>query len=89
MPEAVFDEHVDTYLEFIDRALAAEPSLFRMLLDVFDQLLGARVRGALVLDIGCGEGYLSRHVAGLGAAEVTGIDISAMPVPCGPPRAAV
>lgn len=77
MSEAVYDEHVDTYLEFIDRALAAEPSLFRLVLDVFDRLLGGRVQGSRVIDLGCGEGYLARHVASAGAAEVTGIDLSA------------
>lgn len=34
------------------------------------------VRGLRVLDLACGEGFYSRHLARAGAAEVVGVDIS-------------
>lgn len=36
----------------------------------------APLKGARVLDIGCGEGYVSRRIQEEGAAQVVGIDIS-------------
>ena len=72
----IYDEHVRFYLEFVDRVLAMEPSLFRMLLAEIDEMLGDRVTGAHVCDVACGEGYVSRHLASRGAASVVGIDIS-------------
>lgn len=41
----------------------------------FAQLIGD-VRGKTVLDLGCGEGFYSRRLHGLGAASVMGVDIS-------------
>lgn len=35
------------------------------------------VRGKTILDLGCGEGFYSRHLMRAGAREVTGVDISA------------
>src|SRR5918911_3461894 len=34
------------------------------------------VTGGRVLDLGCGAGQLSRHLAEVGAAEVIGVDVS-------------
>ncbi|KAL7549535.1 hypothetical protein ACHAWF_012835 [Thalassiosira exigua] len=34
------------------------------------------IKGASVLDVGCGEGYVSRKMTALGAAKVVGLDIS-------------
>lgn len=39
------------------------------------ELCGA-VEGLDVIDLGCGEGYCSRELAGRGAASVTGVDLS-------------
>jgi 2-polyprenyl-3-methyl-5-hydroxy-6-metoxy-1,4-benzoquinol methylase len=72
----VYDEHVQMYLDFVDRVLASDPSLFGRMRDLIGEMLGERLSGARVLDVACGEGYLSRYAASLGAAEVTGIDIS-------------
>ena len=42
---------------------------------VFD-MCAPHVEGATVLDVGCGEGYAARVLVGMGAAGVTGVDIS-------------
>ena len=77
MAGTVYDRNVRFYLDFIDAALAAEPSFYRLLLGVFDRLLEGRLDGARVLDVACGEGYMSRHLAPLGPRSVLGIDLSA------------
>jgi SAM-dependent methyltransferase len=74
--ETVYDRNVRMYLEFIDRSLAAEPSLYIGLCDIFKRLLGDRLRNARVLDLACGEGYQSRYLAPLGPREVLGVDLS-------------
>jgi len=72
---ARYDEHTSFYLDFVDRNLGLEGGLLQVLLATFDELLGPRLDGARVLDVACGEGYVSRHLAGR-AASVAGIDIS-------------
>jgi SAM-dependent methyltransferase len=73
---AVYDEHTQMYLDFLDRVLADEPSLFGRMLGIFDRMLAGRLRDADVLDVACGEGYVSRFLADRGARSVLGIDIS-------------
>ena len=75
--ETIYDKHVQFYLDFVDRNLADENGLWRVLLSRFKEILGDRLRGARVCDIACGEGYLSRFLAQFGPQEVIGIDISA------------
>ena len=77
MSETVYDRHAELYLEFIDRALAAGQGPFHELLALFERLLAERLSGARVLDVACGEGYVARSLAKLGAREVIGVDISA------------
>lgn len=72
----IYDEHVRLYVEFIDTWLPREPSLFGEMLRVFERLLSTHLSDARVLDIACGEGYLSRHLAPLGPRSVLGIDLS-------------
>jgi ubiquinone/menaquinone biosynthesis C-methylase UbiE len=76
MGRPIYDEHTRMYIDFVDRVLAAEPSLFGRMLTLFEQLIGSRLKDAHVLDIACGEGYLSRFLTERGALAVTGIDIS-------------
>jgi SAM-dependent methyltransferase len=76
MSETVYDRNVRMYLDFIDRSLASEPSLYLGLCDIFTRLLGPRLDGARVLDLACGEGYQSRYLAPRGPREVLGVDLS-------------
>lgn len=41
------------------------------------RMLEDRVRGKSVLDLACGTGFYTRHIARLGAAQVCGVDVSA------------
>lgn len=45
-------------------------------IDVFDRspLLGARTRGASVVDLGCGNGRIGRWLRAAGAREIVGVD---------------
>jgi SAM-dependent methyltransferase len=64
---ARYDEFAEWYERWIGGGpplIAAQPGLL------------PAVAGQRVLDIGCGQGRMSRYLAGLGAA-VTGVDISA------------
>jgi ubiquinone/menaquinone biosynthesis C-methylase UbiE len=77
MSDTVYDKHIQFYLDFVDRTLAKENGLWHVLLSRFKEILGDRLKGARVIDIACGEGYLSRFLSQLGPREVIGIDISA------------
>lgn len=76
MGETVYDQYMQFYLDFVDRALADENGLWHILLSRFKAILGERAKGARICDIACGEGYLSRFLGQLGPQEVIGIDIS-------------
>jgi SAM-dependent methyltransferase len=65
--QARYDEFAEWYEQWssdMPPLIAAQPGLL------------PAVRSDRVLDIGCGQGRMSRHLAGL-AADVTGVDISA------------
>lgn len=74
--KTLYDTHVAFYLQFVQQALAHKDSLWNMLLARFEANLGNRLPGARVVDVACGEGYLSRFLAARGPQEVVGIDIS-------------
>jgi 2-polyprenyl-3-methyl-5-hydroxy-6-metoxy-1,4-benzoquinol methylase len=76
MSVAVYDEHSEFYLEFVDRRLAEDRTALDLEIATITSLLGERLNGALVCDIACGEGYLGRHLVGHGARAVIGIDAS-------------
>src|ERR1700727_2598334 len=61
----------DEFAEWNEQGSRDKPPLIQPQDDLLPSLTGDRV-----LDIGCGQGRMSRHLAGLGA-EVTGVDISA------------
>jgi len=71
----VYDQNVDFYIDFVDRGLNSDRYL--PLLELMTDLIGARLNGARVCDLCCGEGYLGRHLVAHGAREVVGIDASA------------
>ena len=55
-----------------DRVLLSDFTARPFVLDAL-----APLNGAHVLDLGCGEGYVARQIAALGAASLFGVDISA------------
>jgi len=57
------------------------PVVFGMLEDVLNDD-GSEVKGKIVLDIGCGEGYCARKVVEMGASKVVGSDISKEMIAC-------
>lgn len=71
----VYDRNVEFYIDFVDRGL--ESNDYLPLLTLMTDLIGARLEGARVCDLCCGEGYLGRHLIANGAREVLGIDASA------------
>lgn len=75
MSRTVYDRNVDFYIDFVDRGLKSNRYL--PLLTLMTDLIGARLNGARVCDLCCGEGYLGRHLIAHGAHEVLGIDASA------------
>jgi len=77
MNETIYDQHVQFYIDFVDRNLADENGLWHVLLSRLKESLRDRLKGARICDIACGEGYLSRFLAQLGPQEVVGIDASA------------
>jgi ubiquinone/menaquinone biosynthesis C-methylase UbiE len=77
MNETIYDKHVTFYVDFVDQALASQDSLLNICLTRIKEILGDRLPGARVVDIACGEGYLSRFLGRLGPQKVIGVDISA------------
>src|SRR5580700_9795048 len=77
MAGTIYDRHAAFYLDFVDRGLASEAGHAGLLRSTLIDCLGARLAGARVLDLCCGEGYLGRFLATRGAREVVGIDLSA------------
>jgi len=77
MAGTVYDRHAAFYLDFVDRGLANETGHPGLLRSTLIDCLGARLAGARVLDLCCGEGYFGRFLVEQGAREVVGIDLSA------------
>jgi ubiquinone/menaquinone biosynthesis C-methylase UbiE len=63
----IYREHADAYDRLV-RAEDVDGQLARAIGEIVD------VRGARVLDVGCGTGRLTRILLELGAAHVTGVD---------------
>lgn len=70
---AAYDAMADRYAEFVQGKLA-EPPLDRAVLAAFAEHVRTS-GGGLVADLGCGEGRIGAHLAGLGL-DMLGIDLS-------------
>lgn len=73
----MYDQHARFYVDFVDGGLRDARGLGHRLIQRFEAEIGKRVRDATVLDIACGEGYLSRHFAALNPRQIVGVDLSA------------
>jgi len=74
LPESEYDKAGDFYFEWLGRNMPARDDRIDPLIEIMLAMLGD-VNGRCVCDLACGEGYLSRILAGLGA-RVTGVDLS-------------
>ena len=70
---AAYDAMSARYADFVKGELS-EPPLDRAVLSAFAEHVRA-AGGGLVADVGCGQGRIGAHLAGLGL-DVTGIDLS-------------
>jgi SAM-dependent methyltransferase len=80
LPYASYDRRGYQTLD-VERGYAAWADQYgdlddRLDVDLFEAspLLGARVAGARVVDLGCGTGRIGRWLAGRGAREIVGVD---------------
>lgn len=76
MDKTIYDENRAFYVDFVDKMNGLEDSFWGVMVSKYEEILGDRLVGARVCDVACGEGYLSRHLLGLGAGEVVGVDLS-------------
>jgi 2-polyprenyl-3-methyl-5-hydroxy-6-metoxy-1,4-benzoquinol methylase len=74
MDDSKYDPITDFYLDFVQRGLANEHSVFNLSIQAIFELTGD-LAGQQVCDLACGQGYLSRMLAERGAM-VTGVDLS-------------
>ncbi len=77
MTESTYDEHVQFYVDFVDKGLDDHEGHLQVLMSTLVRLLGDRLFDFRVLDLACGEGYLGRFLVRHGAGRVIGIDLSA------------
>lgn len=77
MTTTVYDQHAGFYVDFVDAGLRDATDLRHRLLARFEALVGERVTGVSVLDVACGEGYLSRHFVRRNPRQIVGVDLSA------------
>lgn len=76
LQQNTYDQYVDEYVALLQKWETSGYSLYHdLVIPQVLQFLGD-VRGRTLLDAGCGEGYLSRRLASLGA-HVTAVDIAA------------
>lgn len=74
MSEAKYDSAASFYQTFVENALSSDTSAFTVISNQTIDALG-NVSDLRVCDVACGQGHLSRRLAGQGAF-VTGVDLS-------------
>jgi len=64
------------YTALVQTMLADQDGFWHATRTVFDTRLQGKLDGKRVLDVGCGEGHLGRHLLQFGPDRVIGVDIS-------------
>lgn len=74
--ETTYDAYAEFYIALVQVMLADQDGFWQATRTVFDARLNGKLDGKKVLDVGCGEGHLGRHLMQFGPECVLGIDIS-------------
>lgn len=74
--ETTYDAYAEFYTALVQEMLADPGGFWQATRAVFDARLKGNLHGKVVLDVGCGEGHLGRHLLQFGPHSVTGVDIS-------------
>lgn len=74
--ETIYDAYAEFYTALVQTMLAEQDGFWQATRAVFDARLQGKLDGRTVLDVGCGEGHLGRHLLQFGPERVIGVDIS-------------
>lgn len=74
--ETIYDAYAEFYTALVQSMLADPGGFWQATRAVFDARLRGKLDGKTVLDVGCGEGHLGRHLTQFGPERVIGVDIS-------------
>ena len=74
--ETIYDTYAEFYTSLVETMLAERDGFWHATRAVFDARLQGKLDGRNVLDVGCGEGHLGRHLLQFCPERVIGVDIS-------------